>query len=126
MADSLYDMHLEELRKKGPIELVADNHLASLPRERYDELPLHGLPQTLALTKHDMAKKLTVNQLAVSKLAQRTEVFASSLRSGFEAIRSKLMNASESHAGGIAITYSSDVGKEDRLLQYDSVDRLIA
>ena len=56
-----------------------------MKRELVAEMPLHELRRARALTQRDMAKKLKVNQPAVSKLEQRADVYVSSLRSYIEA-----------------------------------------
>ena len=60
------------------------------------EMPLHELRRARALTQRDMAKILEVNQPAVSKLEQRTDVYVSSLRSYIEAVGGKLKIVADS------------------------------
>ena len=75
------------------------------------EMPLHELRRARALTQRDMAKKLKVNQPAVSKLEQRTDVYVSSLRSYIEAVGGRLKIVAEFPDGDVAITNFSDVGE---------------
>ena len=74
------------------------------------EMPLHELRRARALTQRDMAKMLEVNQPAVSKLEQRTDMYVSSLRSYIEAVGGKLKIVAEFPEGEVAITNFSDVG----------------
>ena len=60
-----------------------------------------------------MAKMLKVNQPAVSKLEQRTDVYVSSLRSYIEAAGRKLKIVAEFPEGEVAITNVSNVGEAD-------------
>ena len=48
------------------------------------EMPLCELRQAMALTRQDLADRLQVNQPAVAKLVQRTDMYISSLRSCIE------------------------------------------
>ena len=77
------------------------------------EMPLHELRRARELTRRDMARLLTVNQPAVSKLEQRADVYVSSLRSYIEAVGGKLRIVAEFPEGGIAITNFSDVGEAE-------------
>ena len=83
-----------------------------MKRELLAEMPLHELRRARALTQRDMAKKLKVNQPAVSKLEQRADVYVSSLRSYIEAVGGKLKIVAEFPEGEIAITGFSDVGEQ--------------
>ena len=74
------------------------------------EMPLHELRQARALTQRDLARKLKVNQPAVSKLEQRADAYVSSLRSYIEAAGGKLKIVAEFPEGQVAITNFSDVG----------------
>ena len=56
---------------------------------------------------------LKVNQPAVSKLEQLTDVYVSSLRSYIEATGGKLKIVAEFPEGEVAITNVSDVGEAD-------------
>ena len=58
-----------------------------------------------------MAKKLRVNQPAVSKLEQRTDVYVSSLRSNIAAVGGRLTIVTEFPEGEVGITNFSDVGE---------------
>ena len=81
-----------------------------LKREILAEMPLHELRQARALTQRDLARKLKVNQPAVSKLEQRADAYVSSLRSYIEAAGGKLKIVAEFPEGQVAITNFSDVG----------------
>ena len=80
-----------------------------MKRELLAEMPLHELRQAFALTQRDMAKMLEVNQPAVSKLEQRTDVYISSLRSYIEAVGGKLKIVAEFPAGEVTITNFSQM-----------------
>ena len=77
------------------------------------EMPLHELRRARALTQRDMARMLEVNQPAVSKLEQRTDVYVSSLRSYIEAVGGKLKIVAEFPEGEVAITNFSDMGEAE-------------
>ena len=68
------------------------------------EMPLHELRRARALTQQDLAKSLNVNQPAVSKMEQRTDVYISSLRSYIEAVGGKLRITAEFPEGEVGIT----------------------
>ena len=82
-----------------------------MKQEMLAEMPLHELRRARALTQRDLAETLKVNQPAVSKLEQRTDVYVSSLRSYIEAIGGKLRIVAEFPEGEVAITNFSDVGE---------------
>ena len=126
VVDSLYDEHLEELRKGGAdlmsgrhsfSELTSDftperrRRIDEMKRDLLAQMPLHELRRARALTQRDMAKMLKVNQPAVSKLEQRADVYVSSLRSYIEAVGGKLKIVAEFPEGEVAITNFSDVGE---------------
>ena len=80
-------------------------------RELPVEISLHELRRARELIPRHMAKLLTVNQPAVSKLEQRADVYVSSLRPYIEAVGGKLEIVAEFPEGEIAITDFSDGGK---------------
>ena len=84
-----------------------------IKRELIAEMPLNELRRARALTQRDMAKMLDVNQPAVSKLEQRTDVYVSSLRSYIEAVGGKLKIVAEFPEGEVAITNFSDMGRAE-------------
>ncbi|MXZ40628.1 MAG: transcriptional regulator [Caldilineaceae bacterium SB0666_bin_21] len=88
-------------------------HIDDMKRELLAEMPLHELRRARALTQRDMAKKLKVNQPAVSKLEQRTDMYVSSLRSYVEAVGGQLKIVAEFPEGEIAITNFSNAGEVD-------------
>ena len=75
-----------------------------MTRKALAEMPLHELRQARALTQQELAKKLNVNQPAVSKMEQRTDAYISSLRSYIEAVGGKLRITAEFPEGEIGIT----------------------
>ena len=79
--------------------------------ELVTEMPLHELRRARAMTQRDLARTLKVNQPAVSKLEQRTDVYVSSLRSYIEAVGGRLKIVAEFPEGEVAITNFSDVGE---------------
>ena len=88
--------------------------------ELLGEMPLHELRRARALTQRDLAEMLQVNQPAVSKLEQRTDVYISSLRSYIEAVGGKLKIVVEFPEGEVAITNFSDAGEVE---SRPSIDR---
>ena len=63
------------------------------------------------MTQRDLARTLNVNQPAVSKLEQRTDVYVSSLRSYIEAVGGRLKIVAEFPEGEVTITNFSEVGE---------------
>lgn len=82
-----------------------------MKRELGAEMPLHELRRARAMTQRDLARTLNVNQPAVSKLEQRTDVYVSSLRSYIEAVGGRLKIVAEFPEGEVAISNFSDVGE---------------
>ena len=77
------------------------------------ELPLHELRQALKITQKDLANQLNVNQPAVSKLEQRTDMYVSSLRSYIEAAGGRLKIVAEFPEGEVVISNFSQIGRSD-------------
>ena len=65
------------------------------------EMPLRELRQAMALTQQDLANRLQVNQPAVAKLEQRTDMYISSLRSYIESIGGQLRIVASFPAGDV-------------------------
>ncbi len=86
-----------------------------MKRELLAEMPLHELRRALELTQRDLARLLNVNQPAISKIEQRSDVYISSLRSYIEAAGGKLKIIAEFPEGEVAITNFSEVGEVERL-----------
>ena len=57
------------------------SRIDEMKRESIAAMPLHELRREREATDRDMAKMLKVNQLAVTKMEQRADVYVSSLRS---------------------------------------------
>ena len=87
--------------------------IEALKGEMLAEMPLHELRRARALTQRDLANMLRVNQPAISKLEQRTDVYVSSLRAYIEAVGGKLKIVAEFPEGEVAITNFSDVGEAE-------------
>lgn len=87
--------------------------IGEMKKELLAEMPLHELRRAHALTQRDLAELLQVNQPAVSKLEQRTDVYISSLRSYIESVGGKLRIVAEFPEGEVAITNFSDVGQTE-------------
>ena len=77
------------------------------------EMPLRELRQAMALTQQDLADRLQVNQPAVAKLEQRTDMYISSLRSYIESIGGQLRIVASFPAGDVAITNFSSVEQSE-------------
>ena len=82
-----------------------------MKKELLAEMPLHELRRALELTQRDLAESLNVNQPAISKIEQRSDVFISSLRSYIEVAGGKLKIIAEFPEGEVAITNFSNVGE---------------
>ena len=98
-----------ELTKDFPPE--RRRRIDDMTREMLAEMPQHELRQARALTHRDMAKRLKVNQPAVSKLEQQVDLYVSSLRSYVEAAGGQLKIVAEFPEGEIAITNFSNAGE---------------
>ena len=77
------------------------------------EMPLRELRQAMALTQQDLADRLQVNQPAVAKLEQRTDMYISSLRSYIESIGGQLRIVASFPTGEVDITNFSGVSEEE-------------
>ncbi|MXY92160.1 MAG: transcriptional regulator [Caldilineaceae bacterium SB0664_bin_27] len=66
-----------------------------------------------ALTQQELAQMLKVNQPAISKLEQRTDVYISSLRAYIEAVGGKLKIVADFPEGEVTITNFADVGEDE-------------
>ena len=77
------------------------------------EMPLRELRQAMALTQQDLADRLRVNQPAVAKLEQRTDMYISSLRSYIESIGGELRITASFPTGDVTITNFSGVSGEE-------------
>ena len=75
------------------------------------DMPLHELRRARALTQQELAETLNVNQPAVAKLEQRTDVYVSSLRSYIEAVGGRLKIIAEFPDGEVTITNFSHLGE---------------
>ena len=84
-----------------------------MKRKLLAEMPLHELRRAREMTQRDLAKTLQVNQPAVSKLEQRTDVYVSSLRSYIEAVGGRLKIVAEFPEGEVVITNFSEVGEPE-------------
>ena len=87
------------------------------------ELRLRELRQARALTQQQVAERLNVNQPAIAKLEQRTDVYLSSLRSYIEAIGGELRIMAVFPDNEFEITTFSGVGVvEERRERPDQID----
>jgi DNA-binding transcriptional regulator YiaG len=82
-----------------------------MKRELLTEMPLHQLRRARTLTQRDVAKMLKINQSAVSKLEQRTDMYVSSLQAYIEAAGGQLKIVAEFPEGKITITNFSNAGE---------------
>lgn len=82
-------------------------------RQLLAEMPLHELRRARALTQQELAQMLKVNQPAISKLEQRTDVYISSLRSYIEAVGGKLKIVADFPEGEVEITNFADAGEDE-------------
>ena len=77
------------------------------------EMPLRELRRAMALTQQELADRLQVNQPAVAKMEQRTDMYISSLRSYIESIGGQLRIVASFPTGDVAITNFSGVSREE-------------
>jgi len=85
----------------------------SAKKELLAEMPLHELRRARALTQQELAQMLKVNQPAISKIEQRTDVYISSLRSYIEAVGGKLKIVADFPEGEVTITNFADAGEDE-------------
>ena len=77
------------------------------------EMALRELRRAMALTQQDLADRLQVNQPAVAKLEQRTDMYISSLRSYIESIGGQLRIVASFPTDEVVITNFSRVSEEE-------------
>ena len=77
------------------------------------EMPLRESRRAMALTQQNLADRLQVNQPAVAKMEQRTDMYISSLRSYIESIGGQLRIVASFPTGEVAITNFSSVSEEE-------------
>ena len=82
-------------------------------KELLAEMPLHELRRARALTQQELVQMLKVNQPAISKLKQRTDVHISSLRSYIDAVGGKLKIVADFPEGEVTITNFANVGENE-------------
>lgn len=87
--------------------------IEAIKEELLAEMPLHELRRARSLTQQDLARSLNVNQPAVSKLEQRTDMYVSSLRSYIEAVGGRLKIVAEFPEGEVAVTNFSQLGEAE-------------
>lgn len=86
--------------------------IEAIKGELLAEMPLHELRRARALTQRELASSLKVNQPAVAKLEQRTDVYVSSLRSYIEAVGGRLRIIAEFPEGEVTITNFSQLAED--------------
>ena len=84
---------LDTLRKQMPKERQAK--IAARTEELLATLPLQEIRQARKLSQEEIAKRLKVNQAAVSKVENRTDLYISTLRKHIEAMGGKLVIQAE-------------------------------
>ena len=85
----------------------------SIKADLVAEIPLHELRRARALTQRDLARTMNLQQPAISKIEQRTDVYVSSLRSYIEAVGGNLRIVAEFPEGEVVISNFSEVGEQD-------------
>ena len=85
--------------------------------EMLAEMPLRELRKAMALTQQELADRLQVNQPAVAKLEQRTDMYISSLRSYIESIGGQLRVVASFPTGDVAITNFSRVTADETTVE---------
>ncbi len=81
--------------------------------EMLAEMPLRELRKAMELTQQELADRLQVNQPAVAKMEQRTDMYISSLRSYIESIGGELRIVASFPTGDVVITNFSGVTEEE-------------
>lgn len=72
------------------------------------EMPLHELRQAKALSQVKLAEVLKINQAAVSKMENRTDMYISTLRDYIRAMGGDLQIVAQFPDGAVKITNFSD------------------
>lgn len=75
-------------------------------------MPLHELRKARALTQKAIGDALNVNQPAIAKLEQRTDMYVSRLRAYIEAMGGKLNIVARFPEGDVAIANLADIDDE--------------
>ena len=79
----------DTLRKSLPAKRQAK--IAARTKELLASLPLQEIRQARKLSQEELAKRLNVNQAAVSKVEHRTDLYISTLRKHIEAMGGRLV-----------------------------------
>ena len=77
------------------------------------EMPLHELRQAKALSQAALAKRLHVNQAAVSKIEHRTDMYVSTLRDYIQAMGGELEIVARFPDGEVRIVNFAEQGGEN-------------
>lgn len=104
----------ETLRKRLPTERQAK--IVARTEELLASLPLQEIRQARKLSQEELAKRLNVNQAAVSKVEHRTDLYISTLRKHIEAMGGKLVIEAQFPEGSYRIddfNPEAGRGKED-------------
>ena len=129
LADKRHDDHLHELMGRRADRMSGRHLFTELTKDftpqrrvRVDArkaelrttMPLHELRQARAMTQKPVGEVLKVNQPAVAKLKQRSDMYVSNLRAYIEAMGGRLNIVAEFPQGSVLITNFSDAGQEAR------------
>ena len=91
-----------KLKKNMPA--ARQEKIADRTEEILATMPLHEIRQARQLSQVDLAKKLDINQAAVSKVERRTDLYISTLRRHIEALGGSLLIQAEFPEGRYQIT----------------------
>ena len=103
----------EQLRSKLSPERRAK--IAAKTQELLDDLPLQEIRLARKLSQQEVARKLNVNQAAVSKMEHRTDLYISTLRKHIEAMGGVLTLLAEFPEGRYLINDFGGLGEADKL-----------
>ena len=103
----------EQLRKKLSPE--RREKIAARTQELLDDLPLQEIRLARRLSQQEVARKLKVNQAAVSKMEHRTDLYISTLRKHIEAMGGVLTLLAEFPEGRYLISNLGGLGDPESL-----------
>ncbi len=102
----------DTLRKRLPKERQVK--IAARTEELLATLPLQEIRQARRLSQEEIAKRLKVNQAAVSKVERRADLYISTLRKHIEAMGGKLVIQAEFPEGRYRIDGFNTISKAEK------------
>lgn len=102
----------DTLRKRLPKERQAK--IAARTEELLATLPLQEIRQARKLSQEELARRLNVNQAAVSKVERRADLYVSTLRKHIEAMGGRLVIQAEFPEGHYKIEGFNSITRTEK------------